>query len=133
MPTAQKDLEIRVVEVVVAKPNFIDHPKYVVWRINFSKRAIFIASRSEMALARQPVTLSNSRRRAVAAPTAVSIFEFAPRCAERNSDPSMLEVARSQTAFGSNKILVRRPAHGVIVMSSPRLSARSGSRPDRAR
>jgi len=43
MPTAQKDLEIRVVEVVVAKPNCIDHPKYVVWRINFSKRAIFIA------------------------------------------------------------------------------------------
>ena len=43
MPTAQKDLEIRVVEVVVAKPNCIDHSKYVVWRINFSKRAIFIA------------------------------------------------------------------------------------------
>jgi hypothetical protein len=43
IPPAQKDLEVRIVEVVVAKPNCIDNPKYVVWRINFSKRAFFIA------------------------------------------------------------------------------------------
>ena len=84
MPTAQKDLEIRVVEVVVAKPNCIDHPKYVVWRINFSKRAIFIAYEIGNGFGTPAGPLSNSRRRAVAAPMAFSIFEFARivRCAE---------------------------------------------------